>query len=71
MVGRDRRRIDGPLNGDGTSWRLKILLPQQSRTGRILSLDSRLNTDACEETLSVALTRSLFFWELLKRDECI
>ena len=61
MVSHYCRRVDGPLNGDGSPWRLKILLPQQSMTGRILCLDSRLNTDACEETPSVAFARSEFF----------
>ena len=61
MVDHDRRRVDGPLNGDGTSWRLKISEPQMSRTGRNLSLITCLNADACEETPSVAFARSVFF----------
>ena len=67
MVGRDRRRVDGPLNGDGSSWPLKISGPQTSRTGRNLRLITCLNTDVCGETPSVALTRSVFFVSCRKK----
>ena len=61
MFRRRCRRVDGPLNGDGTSWQLKILLPQQSMTGRNLILITCLNTDTCEEAPSVAFARSVLF----------
>ena len=67
MVGRDRRRVDGPLNGDGLSWPLTISGPQTSRTGRNLSLITCLNADACDGTPSVALTRSVFFFGVAEK----